>query len=69
MSIYNDNWDLSTIPDKILRSEWGRRSAGKRKSKKGGYRVSCSCGLCRTCKLREYQRLSRERRKKNHADR
>lgn len=58
---YNAKWDLSTIPDSILRSEWGRRNAGKRKTKKGGYIASCTCGKCRTCKMREYQQARRTR--------
>lgn len=58
---YNAKWDLTTIPDKILRSELGRRSAEKRKSQKGGYAASCNCGKCRTCRMREYQRARRNR--------
>ena len=58
---YDAQWDLSTIPDNILRSEWGRRNVGKRKSKRGGYIQSCTCGICRTCKLREWQRARRAR--------
>lgn len=58
---YDSEWDLSMIPDEILRSEWGRRNAAKRKSHKGGYIPSCLCGICRKCKMREYQRKRRSR--------
>ena len=59
MTDYTSKWDLTTIPESILRSELGRRSASKRKSQKGGYLPSCTCGKCRTCKMREYQRKYR----------
>jgi len=33
---YNENWDLGTIPEDALKSEWARRNAKKRKSYTGG---------------------------------
>lgn len=36
MARYSPGWDLSTIPDEKLKSEWGRRTAAQRKTRKGG---------------------------------
>lgn len=33
---YSPAWDLSTIPDDALRSEWASRNARKRKTYTGG---------------------------------
>lgn len=36
MCRYSPDWDLSTIPDDKIRSEWGRRTAALRAVKTGG---------------------------------
>jgi hypothetical protein len=51
MTAYRPTWDLSTIPDDRLRSEWGRRNSGRRKVKRGGtsggrHPQPTPCGKC-----------------------
>lgn len=56
---WRPDWDLSTIPDALLKSEYKRRLSLSRRSFRGGRKPSCDCGECRTCKAREYQRRRR----------
>jgi len=43
---YEADWDLSTIPDEIMSSEWGRRRAAKRKTRGGPPRKPTPCPRC-----------------------
>jgi len=61
---YRRTWDLASIPDDLLRSEWGRRNAAKRAINRGGRAPSCTCGECRTCRKREAVRVWRARQKR-----
>ena len=36
MRTYSDTFDMSSVPDDVLRSEWARRNARKRSSYTGG---------------------------------
>jgi len=55
---YRDEWDLSTIPDDRLKSEWASRSARKRKSYTGGLLWAKHNPDCRNCRC---QRCTNER--------
>lgn len=50
---YHPDTDPTTIPDAVLKSEWGRRSSESRKVKAGGHNGgrprTCECGTCPTC--------------------
>ena len=35
-TLYKESWDLSTIPDAPLKSEWARRNNAKRITRSGG---------------------------------
>lgn len=56
---WRPEWDLSTIPDSLLKSEWKRRLSLSRRTFSGGRKPSCDCGQCKTCRAREYQRRRR----------
>lgn len=44
---YRATWDLSTIPDSALKSEWARRSVAKRTTHAGGKpKVMRPCPKC-----------------------
>lgn len=53
---YTDDIDPSTIPDRVLASERGRRNAAKRIARRGGRPITCSCGTCPICKRRAKRR-------------
>jgi hypothetical protein len=52
MRRYHPDTDASTIPDGVLRSEWGRRNSAKRETRTGGHNggrpgipTACTCGV------------------------
>jgi hypothetical protein len=60
---WNPTWDLTTIPDELLKREWARRNSLRRRVRRGGRAPSCLCGECETCRRREKMRRYRERRR------
>jgi hypothetical protein len=57
---WESDWDLTSIPDDRLKSEWARRNATKPRANRCGHDPS-QPKTCRMCNQREYRR---ERRKK-----
>lgn len=52
MKPWTPSIDPATIPDSVLKSEWGKRTAAKRKFPSGGRnggRPMCTCGSCGAC--------------------
>ncbi len=44
---FQPEWDLSSIPDELLRKEWGRRNSYRRQTRKGGKKTKFrKCGFC-----------------------
>lgn len=57
MKKYTNCWDMSSIPDDVLKSEWARRNSAKRKKRAGGRKVTSTSEAAR--KQREYRRQRR----------
>ena len=60
---YRPTWDLSTIPEPELRSEWARRNGlrGVEARRASGFKraSTCDCGECPKCLKREAMRVYR----------
>jgi hypothetical protein len=57
MARYRDSWDLTTIPDEKLKSEWARRNGAKTRGL-----TPCPHEFdpkCPKCQQREYRRRRR----------
>ncbi len=55
--MWSETFDMSTVPDAVLRSEWARRNAHKRKSYTGGilwkkHNVNARACRCEQCMAR-----------------
>ena len=60
---YRPTWNLASIPDQVLASENGRRSAAKRKVRSGGRPMNCGgCGreICKACELKRKRQEAKE---------
>ena len=52
---YKPTWDLKSIPEPKLISEYQSRLAKRPRKPGGGRKPGCDCGDCRTCRGRVAQ--------------